>query len=71
MAEKRFVSLSSENGFLDSNEIIADTYTGVCYLYHACGNGGGLCPLVDRNGKPIIDESVIAPEKIGFFRNNE
>lgn len=51
--EKRFVKVSCD-GALSSNEIWVDTRTGVNYLYHSGGYGGGLCVLVDRDGKPII-----------------
>ena len=33
--------------------VLMDTATGVQYLYVASGNGGGLCPLVDREGGPL------------------
>ena len=28
--------------------------TGVNYLFHASGNAGGLTPLLDRDGKPVV-----------------
>ena len=34
--------------------IYVDKKTGVNYLFSSCGNAGGLCVLVDREGKPII-----------------
>ena len=37
-----------------STEIWVDKETGVNYLYHACGYSGGLTPLLDRDGKPIV-----------------
>ena len=51
--EKRFVKTWSD-GVLGSNEIWVDRETGVNYLYHSGGYGGGLCVLVDRDGKPIV-----------------
>ena len=51
--EKRFVKTWSD-GALGSNEIWVDTKTGVNYLFHASGYAGGLTPLLDRDGKPII-----------------
>ena len=51
--EKRFVKVSSDGAF-GSNEIWVDRQTGVNYLFHASGYAGGLCVLVDREGKPII-----------------
>ena len=51
--EKRFVRVSTDGAF-GNNEIWVDRQTGVNYLYHSGGYGGGLCVLVDREGKPII-----------------
>ena len=53
MAEKRFVKVYSDGAF-GSNEIWVDRETGVNYLFHASGYAGGLTPLLDRDGKPII-----------------
>jgi len=53
MAEKRFVKVYSDGAF-GSNEIWVDQKTGVNYLFHASGYAGGLTPLLDRDGKPII-----------------
>ena len=53
MADKRFVKIYSEGAF-GSNEIWVDQQTGVNYLFHASGYAGGLTPLLDRDGKPII-----------------
>ena len=53
MAEKRFVKIYSDGAF-GSNEIWVDQQTGVNYLFHASGYAGGLTPLLDRDGKPII-----------------
>ena len=53
MAEKRFVKVYSDGAF-GSNEIWVDTKTGVNYLFHASGYAGGLTPLLDQNGKPIV-----------------
>ena len=35
-------------------EIWVDKETGVNYIFHACGYSGGLSPLLDRDGKPVI-----------------
>ena len=53
MAEKRFVKVYSDGAF-GSNEIWVDRETGVNYLFHASGYAGGLTPLLDRDGKPIV-----------------
>ena len=41
-------------GKMSSTEIWVDKETSVNYLYHACGYSGGLTPLLDRDGKPIV-----------------
>lgn len=51
--QNRFVWLKSE-GFLKETRIIIDTETGVNYLFVHEGYGGGLTPLLDANGKPIV-----------------
>ncbi len=53
--EKRFRKVRSESlGFGEDVIILQDTETGVNYMYFHFGNGGGLTPLLDREGKPII-----------------
>ena len=51
--ENRFVWLKSE-GFLKEARIIVDTETGVNYLFVQAGYAGGLTPLLDTDGKPIV-----------------
>ena len=34
--------------------VIVDTKTGVNYLFVRSGNGAGLTPLIDAEGKPIV-----------------
>lgn len=41
-------------GAVNVTEIWVDRETGVNYMYHAAGYSGGLTPLLDREGKPII-----------------
>lgn len=53
---ERFVKIYSQ-GALNVSEIWVDTQTGVNYLYHVSGNSGGMTPLLDREGKPIISSS--------------
>ena len=36
--------------------VLMDTATGVQYLFVQSGYAGGLCPLVDRDGKPLTWE---------------
>ena len=60
--EKRFVKVYSEGAF-GSNEIWVDVKTGVNYLFHASGYAGGLTPLLDRDGKPVISPLPVENEK--------
>ncbi len=53
MADNRFDRVYSQ-GVVSSVEIWVDRETGVNYLYMASGYGGGLTPLLDREGKPVI-----------------
>ncbi len=49
----RFQIVQEEGNGLTSNHrmVLADTTTGVQYLFVKDGYAGGLCPLVDRDGK--------------------
>ena len=51
--DERFEKVYSQ-GVVTVTEIWVDKETGVNYLYHAVGNGGGLTPLLDRDGKPVV-----------------
>ena len=52
--EKRFLLLHSESSALQDSQIWVDRETGVNYLWHSTGHAGGMTPLLDREGKPII-----------------
>ena len=45
-------------GVLNIIEIWVDRETGVNYLFSHSGYAGGLTPLLDRDGKPIISPIV-------------
>ena len=49
----RFEKVYSQ-GAVNVTEIWVDKDTGVNYLYHVSGYSGGLTPLLDRDGKPVI-----------------
>ena len=51
--EDRFIKTYSQ-GSISVMEIWVDKETGVNYLYRQSGYSGGLSPLLDREGKPII-----------------
>ena len=55
--ENRFAQIYSQ-GFSNIMQIWVDKQTGVQYLWHASGYAGGLTPLLDRGGKPVISPIV-------------
>ena len=55
--QKRFEVLLNETpngGMMMATVIIRDTVTGVLYLQLVNGYSGGLTPLLDAEGKPIV-----------------
>ena len=55
--EDRFIKTYSQ-GAVNVTEIWVDRETGVNYVFHVSGYAGGLTPLLDREGKPIITPTV-------------
>ncbi len=53
MDEKRFVKVYSQ-GVMNPACVLVDRATGVNYLFIQSGYSGGLTPLLDRDGKPIV-----------------
>ena len=53
MANERFVKIYSQGGD-NITEIWVDRETGVNYVFHVAGYAGGLTPLLDKDGKPVI-----------------
>ena len=54
--EKRFIKIYSDSGGFSgpATYILVDRQTGVNYLYAAGSYGGGVTPLLNRDGKPVI-----------------
>lgn len=50
--KERFVKVYSEN--LGSEMIFVDRQTGVNYLFIQSGYAGGLTPLLNRDGTPVV-----------------
>ena len=50
--EERFIKVHSEN--MGSEMILVDRKTGVNYLFVSSGYAGGLTPLLNRDGTPVI-----------------
>ncbi|MDE7304108.1 MAG: xylan 1,4-beta-xylosidase [Oscillospiraceae bacterium] len=46
-----------KQGVVSVIEIWVDTETGVNYLYREDGYSGGLTPLLDRDGKPVVTDT--------------
>ena len=55
--EERFEVIYNEGNSLSNppiRKVLLDTATGVQYLFVEDGYAGGLCPLLDREGKPLL-----------------
>ena len=54
--EKRFEKIYHSGGGLTSpsTTILVDKQTGVNYLFVVNGYAGGLTPLLNRDGKPVV-----------------
>lgn len=63
--EQRFIKTFTQ-GSMNPTEIWLDTETGVNYLYHGSGYGGGLTVLLDHEGKPVI---TMQTRTIGYREN--
>ena len=50
--DKRFEKIYSQG--VGSIEIWVDKETGVNYIFRQSGHAGGLTPLLDREGKPVV-----------------
>ena len=50
---ERFAKIYSQ-GKLTTTEIWVDKETGVNYVFHQSGYAGGMTPLLDREGRPVI-----------------
>jgi len=50
----RFVVAYKQGTLTTETKILVDRETGVNYLYHQSSNSGGLTPLLDREGKPVV-----------------
>ncbi|EAD8566589.1 hypothetical protein Q9T56_002510 [Listeria monocytogenes] len=51
--EERFEKVYTQ-GKLNIMEIWVDKETGVQYVYHLVGYAGGMSPLLDADGKPLL-----------------
>ena len=53
----RFEKVYSQ-GQINVTEIWIDKETGVNYVFHTCGSAGGMTPLLDREGKPVVSPVI-------------
>lgn len=54
--DKRFEIIDSEGtGLVKGISVLRDNQTGVQYLFYKSGYAGGLTPLLDKDGKPVVD----------------
>ncbi len=51
--DERFVKVYTQ-GALTTTEIWVDKETGVNYLFHTSGYAGGMTPLLNCDGKPVV-----------------
>ena len=52
---KRFIKVYSQGGFsTPAVYVLVDRVTGVNYIYASGGYGGGLTPLLNPDGTPVI-----------------
>lgn len=58
MSEKRF-EIIEKQGKLEQLRVIRDNETGVLYMSQVVGYAGGITVLVDRDGKPLIDDAFL------------
>lgn len=68
MKSERFM-IAYKQGVATRTEIIVDKLTGVNYLFRVeNGYAGGLTPLLDKNGKPVVtampDDSITCDDKL-------
>lgn len=52
---KRF-EITETAGSVKGFYVVVDKETGVNYVVAKFGTGVGICPLIDKNGKPIVTE---------------
>ena len=62
MGSRRF-EITETAGSVKGFYVVVDRETGVNYLVAKFGTGGGICPLIDKDGKPIISELQCQPSQ--------
>lgn len=57
MENKRF-EITETEGSVKGFYVVVDRETGVNYLVAKFGTAGGICPLIDKDGKPIVTKNL-------------
>ena len=52
----RFKEVSFDSNKFETHHVMKDTHTGVLYYMVDSNRGIGLTPLIDENGKPLVDK---------------
>ena len=54
--DERFIKVYSQSGGFSGNHmsVYVDRETGVNYLFRSAGYAGGITPLLDADGNPVI-----------------
>ena len=61
--KERFKAVKAKSiSTLTEVQIIVDRETGVNYLFVHRGYGGGLTPLLDADGKPVVTKPIVGEE---------
>ena len=61
--DERFIKVLHEGStWTTHREIWVDKTTGVNYLWIASGHAGGLTPLLDPNGHPVVTRIPVEEE---------
>jgi len=55
--DERFERVYTQ-GVVNTVEIWVDKKTGVNYMFRQSGYAGGITPLLDRDGKPVVSPVV-------------
>ncbi|MDV6378652.1 DUF6440 family protein [Sporosarcina sp. GW1-11] len=60
MDDKRFEVIEKQ-GKLTQFQVIRDNQTGVLYMSYSAGYGLAMTVMMDRDGKPLVDEGYTKP----------
>lgn len=52
--DERFLASHKQSTMTTETKVLVNRTTGANYLYHQSANSGGLAPLLDWEGRPVI-----------------